>query len=82
MGGVGVKGRELKILHRILGPGLPPGPGARKTVLCRMVPKDKSQNSFIFGVEVASGLQETHQERWGAKPPTFLVVFPGARRPF
>ncbi len=40
-------------------------------LLRRMVPKHKSPNLFIFGVELASCLREAHQERWGASPPTF-----------
>ncbi len=51
--------------------------GARKMVLCRMVPKDKDQQLMILWVETASCLRETCQERWGAPPP-FLMGFPEA----
>ncbi len=40
-------------------------------VLRQTVLKDKNTNSYIFGVETASYLRETHENRWGAKPSTF-----------
>ncbi len=34
-------------------------------VLRRMVPNDRIRLSYIVGIETASNLRETHQERWG-----------------
>jgi hypothetical protein len=56
--------------------------GTHKMVLCRMVPNAKNPNSLMFGIGMASWLWATHQEMWGAKPPTFPDGFPGGRRPF
>ncbi len=56
--------------------------GYRDMVLRRVVPKETKQDSPIFGIETASRLRETFQERWGAKPPNFPGGSPGGRRPF
>jgi hypothetical protein len=50
-----------------------------KKELRRREPKDNNPTWPIFGVETASCLRETHQERWGASPPTFPDGFPGGR---
>ncbi len=52
--------------------------GTRKMVLRRMVPKGKNQNVIKLGVETASCLRETHQERWWVRPPPqpLLMGFP------
>ncbi len=42
-------------------------------VLRRMVPKDKSQHSTIFGVDMASWPREPQQERWWAKRVLMLL---------
>ncbi len=57
---------------------LPSISGTRKMVLRRMVPKDRSRKLMTFGVEMASCLRGTHQERLGASPQLFLTGFPEA----
>ncbi len=59
-------------------PRSPHPSGTRKREVHRRRPKDKSTNSLILGVETASCLRETHQQRWGAKTPSFLMGFPEA----
>ncbi len=39
------------------------------------------QKLIEFWVEAASCLRQTHQEMWGASPPTFPDGLPGGRRP-
>ncbi len=42
--------------------------------------KIKAKIRRFWGVDMASCLRETYQERWGSSPLTFLDGLPGARR--